>query len=139
MIYTNGYYLAYVLSEYSRDELINFVPPSFGRVICHHVTIAFRLDQTMCDIITDVIGKHPTVYATAHLKGDHIECFEVEINGAKHLEVNGQQYHVTHSLEAPAKPVDSSKMLGATPAISNQIITFSPKILLQGTVELVRK
>ena len=138
MINTNGFYLAYVLSEHSRDELINFIPPSFGRVICHHVTLAFKLDETIYNSIMDVIGKHPTVYATAHLKGDHIECFEVEINGAKRLVINSQQYHVTHSLEAPAKPVDSSKMLGSTPVISHQITVFSPKILLQGTVELVK-
>ena len=86
----------------------------------------------------DVIGEHPTVRVIAYLKGEHIECFEVEVNGAHRLELNGQRYHVTHSLEVPAKPVDSSKLLNGDWEIKDSLY-FPAGIVLQGIVDLVRK
>jgi hypothetical protein len=86
----------------------------------------------------NVIGEQPTVRVIAHLKGEHIECFEVEVNDAHRLELNGQRYHVTHSLEEPAKPVDSSKLLNGDWEIKDSLY-FPVGIVLHGTVEMVRK
>lgn len=108
-----SHYLAFVLSDESRKELIQLFPPSFEKVICHHVTIAFKLDQQTFDALIEKITPSPTVVATGFLVGKDIECFIIEINGVHRSEINGQRYHVTHSLQSPAKPVDSNKLIAA--------------------------
>lgn len=135
--YQPGFYLAYVLTDQSRNELLKLVPPAFSRVICHHVTLAFWLNETLFDNIMETVGETPTVVVTGHLKCDNIECFKVEINGQSVLKLNGQNLHITESLNPPAKPVDSNKMLTHTP-----VVNFSSKnlnITLSGSVEMVRK
>lgn len=131
--YKTGCYLAFVLSDASRAELIKFFPPTFERVICHHVTIAFKLDQELFDSIMGVMGDSVEVFATGHLIGQNIECFTVEINGVKRLEISGQQYHITHSLQSPAKPVDSNALIrsGADPK--------KMRLKVEGSLQLVKK
>lgn len=133
LTYKPGHYLAFVLSQESRADLIKLFPPSFGRVVCHHVTLAFNLDEGMFDAIMDSIGEHPKVVATGYMIGKNIECFTVDINGYHRLLFNGQRYHITHSLQEPAKPVDSNKLIASGEA---------PRKLqaeLSGKLELVRK
>jgi hypothetical protein len=131
--YIPGHYLAFVLSEQSRSELIKLVPPSFGRVICHHVTLAFKLDENLFEGIMEVIGEHPKVVVTGLHQCDNIECFAVDINNAHRLLLNSQRYHITHSLNDPAKPFDSNRVIAGTEAVKQM------NVLLQGTVEMVRK
>lgn len=109
--YKEGCYLAFVLSEAARVELFNLISPAFEKVICHHVTIAFKLNEPLFDAIMEVMGDSPTVVATGYMCGEHIDCFTVEVNGARRLNINDQHYHVTYSLEPPAKPVDSNKVI----------------------------
>lgn len=135
--YQPGFYLAYVLTDQSRNDLLKLVPPSFGRVICHHVTLAFRLDEEMLDKIMLTIGDHPNVVVTSHLKGENIECFSVEINGRHRLLINNQHFHLTYSLNDPAKPVDSNKMVTNDPSVKFSTKDFTVK--LDGSVKLVRK
>jgi hypothetical protein len=134
MNYKPGYYLAFVLSKESRDELIKLFPPSFDRVICHHVTIAFNLDEGMFDSIVDTFGEHPKVVATGYLVGQNLECFTVEINGSHRLILNGQRFHITHSLQSPAKPVDSNKLITNSKEPNREISAE-----LTGKLEMIKK
>ena len=128
-----GYYLAFVLSKKSREDLLKIFPPTFERTICHHVTIAFNLDKTLFDRIIEAIGQTPKVVATGYLIGHNLECFAVSINNAHRLLINGQHYHITHSLQSPAKPVDSNKLvMGTDPS---RLI----HVELSGTLEMVKK
>ena len=104
-------YLAFVLSKESRSDLIRFFPPTFEKVICHHVTIAFKMDEKLFNGILEMIGEDPTVVATGYLVGENLDCFAIEVNGNGVLELNDQHFHVTHSLRPPAKPVDSNKLI----------------------------
>ena len=131
--YREGCYLAFVLSETARQELIKLFPPAFERVICHHVTIAFKLNEPLFDAIVEVMGETPKVVATGYIKSDHLDCFIVEVNGAHRLNINDQRYHVTHSLEAPAKPVDSNKVIRGDAKVQ------PCKITLTGQLKLVEK
>ena len=92
LTYKPGHYLAFVLSKESRDELIKLFPPSFERVICHHVTIAFNLDQALFDVIIKNISDAPKVIVTGYLIGQNLECFTVSINGQRRL-------HILYSLQ----------------------------------------
>jgi hypothetical protein len=109
--YKSGCYLAFVLSKGSREDLIKLFPPTFEKVICHHVTIAFNLDEQMFDNIISTIGETPRVVATGFMIGKNIECFSIAINDINRSSINGQHYHITHSLESPAKPVDSNRLV----------------------------
>lgn len=111
MKYDPNCYLAFVLSNEARSDLIRFFPPTFEKVICHHVTIAFKMDKQLFDEIIKKIGEDPTVVATGYMVGENLDCFTVEVNGTKVLELNDQRFHVTHSLRPPAKPVDSNKLI----------------------------
>jgi hypothetical protein len=129
-----GCYLAFVLSKESRAKLIELCPPSFERTICHHVTIAFNLDENLFDKLIDVISRNPKVVATGYLSnGKNLECFAVSINNAHRSLINGQHYHVTHSLQSPAKPVDSNKLVMGTDPL--QLI----QVDLTGTLEMIKK
>lgn len=111
LVYDPGCYLAFVLSKEARGDLIKFFPPTFERVICHHVTLAFKMDESLFDAIIDVVGDSPKVVATSYMVGQNLDCFTIEVNGARRLTINDQHYHVTHSLRPPAKPVDSNKLI----------------------------
>jgi len=133
LTYEPGCYLAFVLSKESRADLLKLFPPSFERTVCHHVTIAFNLDEGLFDKIIDIMGETPKVIATGYLIGQNIECFTVDINNAPRLLLNGQRYHITHSLQAPAKPVDSNRLITGSEA---------PRKLnaeLSGKLELIKK
>lgn len=132
--YEAGCYLAFVLSGEARSELLKLFPPSFEKVICHHVTIAFNnLDQKLFDDIIKVIGEDPKVVATGYYMGHNIDCFTVTVNGAKMLGLNSQNYHVTHSLQSPAKPVDSNKL------IKSDEPSRLVNVELTGKLQMVRK
>ena len=133
--YKPGHYLAFVLSKESRDELIKLFPPSFDRVICHHVTVAFNLDEELFDNIIKDITETPKVAVMGYLIGQNLECFIASMNGAHRLLINSQRYHITHSLQAPAKPVDSNKLIASSrPGDWREL-----NIELSGKLEMVKK
>jgi hypothetical protein len=135
LTYQPGCYLAYVLSDETRAELLQLCPPSFDRVICHHVTIAFNLNEAMFNRLIEAIRQKPSVVATGFLRGNDVECFLVEVNGEHTGELTGQRYHVTHSLRDPAKPVDSNKLIVA----SKGVPTKKLNVQLSGTLQMVKK
>jgi predicted PhzF superfamily epimerase YddE/YHI9 len=88
MKYDPACYLAFVLSKETRADLIRFFPPTFEKVICHHVTIAFKLDEQLFDAIIKKIGENPTVVATGYMVGQNLDCFTVEVRrptGTQHF------------------------------------------------------
>lgn len=105
-----GCYLAFVLSEASRAELMQLCPPAFEKVYCHHVTIDFKINPERFASIKTALGDYPKVEVTGLARNSSIECFTVKINNYP-LHIDGGYYHVTHSLTPPAKPVDSNKLL----------------------------
>ena len=78
-------------------------------MLCHHVTIVFNLTEDLLNELTEQL-EDPKVMITSYALGDDVECFTVTVNGnAKRRD--GELYHLTHSVEPPAKPVDSNKLL----------------------------
>lgn len=130
--YDNTKYLAFVLSNASREELIQAVPPSFSRVICHHVTLAFNFSERTFNLLLAEVDTQPNVVVSGHYLGDDIECFSVRINDRHQSEVNVQNYHITHSLRSPAKPVDSNRLLYYVEPTPLTIQVF-------GTIEMISK
>jgi len=109
MQFQPGHYLAFKISDKSRAELLATFGPSFSKVIAHHVTIAFNVkDQKH---LNSLVKKHcqGMVVVYGHAFDEGIEALAVSVNGQKDRE-DGSFYHVTLSLNAPRKPVDSNTL-----------------------------
>lgn len=135
--FQKGTYLAFVLSEKSRADLLKICTPSFSKVICHHVTIVFGVSAEKLKKFQSVYATvDPVVEVTGVRIGKNVECFTVNIDGsARRTFGDGGSYHVTLSVEPPAKPVDSNKLFS-----HNQVrtVVFEEPIKLDGTFQLVK-
>lgn len=138
LYYESNRYLAFVLSDDSRKHILEVCPPTFKKVICHHVTIAFNPDErTFDDFKKKYEDKTPEVRATGILIGDTIEAITVTLDGATKREfaTGGGYYHVTLSLDPPSKPVDSNNLFGDHDA---KKITFHKAFILKGDFQLCK-
>ena len=103
----NEMYTAYLLTDESREKLMEKFPPKYEKIIAHHITVKFGVPEGTelppeADI--KVIG-----YADS---GDGIEALVVAIDGKTQRD-NGQYFHITWSLNPDDyKPVDSNKLIG---------------------------
>lgn len=134
--FERGTYLAFELSEASRAELLKKIPPFFSKVICHHVTIEFALDEKKLVSIQEKLGSNPSVAATGHVSGKGIECFTITMDG-KFGRPDGSYYHVTESLEPPHKPFESNELLKSNHGLPSEV--FNPPIRLTGSFKLIKK
>jgi hypothetical protein len=89
-------YIAFEVSDKSRTELSAIFRPIYSKWIGHHVTYKFGTTDAK------VIG-----YANS---GDGVECLVVKINGTS-VRPDGGTYHITWSLSANRKPVESNNLL----------------------------
>ena len=128
MKFLPGTYFAYKISEESRSELLRLFATSFSKVICHHVTIEFNL--TPEKLQTYSFDENTKVEVVGYARGDNIEALAIAINGETERR-DGSFYHVTLSLQQPAKPVDSNKL-------KNKVGRVRP-VRLNGTFELLKK
>jgi len=109
LTYQPNVYLAFVLDDASRQQLLAAYPPDFSSVICHHVTIIYNLNEVNLEQVKPDLG---TVLVTGHISSDGVECFTATVGG-KRTRVDGGWYHVTSSVEPPKKPVDSNTLLAS--------------------------
>ena len=100
-------YTAYVLSEESRNTLMEKFPPKYEKVIAHHITVEFGVPK----------GTPPPEEADLKVlgyadSGDGLEALVVSVNGSPKRE-DGKHFHVTWSLDpVKYKPVDSNDLIG---------------------------
>ena len=97
-------YSAYVLSQESREALLNTFKPTFAEAIAHHVTYAFPDDSPPPPIDEALI--------IGHSVNHRIECVVVRIDGVCDRP-RGGIYHITLSLDRAqgAKPKHSNQLL----------------------------
>jgi hypothetical protein len=99
-------YTAYVLTDESRNALLERFPPKYSNVIAHHVTVEFG------------VPKDAELPENAQLKvigeadsGDGLQALVVAVNGSYKRE-DGKIYHITWSLEPDSyKPADSNALI----------------------------
>jgi hypothetical protein len=125
-----GKYFAFVLSDESRAQLLRTFSPHFSKVICHHVTIEFNPEKHP-EFIQEMIDKAPEVFVTGLAIGDDIECLSARI-GDQTERRDGSFYHITLSLEPPAKPVKSN-------TLKDKIRLIKGIYPVQGSFKLVSK
>lgn len=101
---TKGY-VGWSLDEQTRDKLLALFPPAYERVIAHHCTLKFGVDD-----------KYPLPTATqAQVVGTvddlmGVQALVLMIDGST-SRPDGSVYHITWSLGPGRKPVDSNKVI----------------------------
>jgi hypothetical protein len=133
LTFKKGKYLAFTLSPESRAELLKLAPPRLASVICHHVTVEFKLTEKRFKKFQELTPE-PTVVATGVLRGNDIECITVELDDDPRRN-DGGWYHVTLSLEPPARPVDSNALLKSVRGTPSE--KFKRPLTLTGNFELL--
>jgi hypothetical protein len=107
----NNCYLAYVLTEDCRQELLSFYPPRGGKkAVCHHVTISYNLNPERLDYYQQLIASDPVLEVHTIICTDIIDFFRVKING-KHYKTDQSMTHLTHSKLESAKNRDSNRVI----------------------------
>lgn len=127
----SGHYLAFVLSEKSRAELLKRFPPQFSKALCDHVTIEFNMKRSTIEEFVDNIDEVHVVQAIGYAGGDGVECVAVSIDGNTERK-DGSFYHVTVSVEPPHKPVESNKL-------ESKVNRINAKMTLEGSFKFVKK
>lgn len=99
-------YLAYVLDDKARNQLLAKFPPKYSKVVAHHITVKFGVPADM------ELPPQPKVSVVGYVdSGDGIEALVVAVNGSTTRSDNNT-YHITWSLD-PEKysPKDSNILL----------------------------
>lgn len=134
--FQKGCYLAFVLTDESRSLLLSICPPTYSKVICHHVTIAFEVSaEKLKKFQAAYVSVDPMIEVTGVRIGENVDCFTVNVDGSSRRTFgDGQHYHVTLSVEPPAKPVDANKLFRS----SIGEVKFETPIKLSGTFQLLK-
>lgn len=139
MKFTSGHYLAFELSERSRERVLAMFPPKFSKVLCHHVTIEFNLTEQNFQERLELTGDDPKIITYGYAAGDGIECLAVTMDG--HLaRPDDSFFHLTLSVEPPHQPVESNELGGKLVSITNVLRAGGNcSWLLEGKLNLLRR
>lgn len=102
-------YLAFVLAPASRTELLRQFKPKFKKIVCHHVTVEFNLTDETLVVLQEEL-KDATVEVVGYQSGEGVECLVCSVNGSR-KRPDGKTYHITLSLAAGHKAVESNQLI----------------------------
>lgn len=117
-------YTGYLLSESSRNKLLELYPPKYERVVAHHITHMFPAT------IDDIPPMPSSIHIIGHIdSGDGVEGFLVEIDDNVIRQDGIFRYHLTYSLANNRKSVETNKYVNDNVKLINPIkITVTPKL-----------
>ncbi|MBC7982110.1 hypothetical protein H7X65_03475 [Candidatus Parcubacteria bacterium] len=99
-------YIAANLTEDSVKLLREKIPPKYGRVFCHHMTMAFNPSQATFDKYKDLIGTEIELFVMAYCHDDRAQAVLIDTN------LSENEYpHITLSCDERTKPVYSEELL----------------------------
>lgn len=102
-------YSVYIIPESERKKILSKFVPSFEKIILHHITNEFNVEENIPPPCNEakIIGF--SKYTDLSMKG--IETFVVEVCG-KLIRPDGKIYHITFSLSPDKyKPSDSNTII----------------------------
>ena len=128
-------YSGYELSEESRNKLKMLLVPIFNNFMGHHITEKFGV---AADYPTPEMPDSVVVVGRAIDKKLEVDALLVEINGSSNRP-DGSKYHITWSLGANAKPVDSNKIINSAEYLDSPIpIRVQPKVFTKSTKTYIK-
>jgi hypothetical protein len=99
-------YIAYNLTEASRAKLLGEFPPKFSKVVAHHITLQFGVDDS-----TPLPPTPQKAEVIGYACNDKIECVVARVDNQERRAVDGKLLHITLSHSDEAKPVMSNDLL----------------------------
>ena len=118
-------YVAFVLSEQSRRDLLALFPITYDRRVCHHITIQYgdRPGNSLDDVFQGCMNhlRNGVRVTGIYNDGKGVETLSVEFQDYDdqcnrvmwHDERwDGRKYHITHSLGSGRQPVESLEVVG---------------------------
>jgi hypothetical protein len=108
-------YTCYLLTDKSRNQLLEKFPPKYPNVICHHITVKYPAPADA------PLPEAPSSVTVIGYIDDHkgLETLLVSVDGDT-KRPDGKVFHITHSLNS---------MLGYKPVDSNTLIKESKNIV----------
>ena len=125
-----GKYLAFVLDDTSRKEILGYFKPKYRKIDCHHITVKFDLTEKDQELL-DTLSK-ASLEVVGYQYGEGVDCVAVEVNGSS-TRPDGGIYHVTLSLKGGHTAVESNAVLKA------QGIQHTLPFPISGTLTLLDK
>lgn len=98
-------YIAFVLTDQSRNELAKIFQPLYDKWIGHHITYEFGVNDS--SPLPKVSNVQVVGYCSDYLG---LECLVVAVDGDIRRN-DGKIYHITWSLNKNRKPVESNNLL----------------------------
>ena len=136
---TGDHYLAFVLDEKSRNKLLKLYPPKNANVVCHHITIAFKIEEKDLRYLQQIVNCKVPPEVVSYNYYDGLDLLSVTV---KHQikRLDGGKYHITHSHSDELKPVDSNKFLSNEPfnhVMQDKSNKIFAKTILKGEYRLI--
>lgn len=129
----NGY-IAFVLDDESRTNVLKNYSPKYPNIIAHHITIIFGIPKPSEDIIVayNLVFDKSKVFITEYVDDGKVEVLVVSINDITTRD-DGKYFHLTLSIDRSkgAKPVH------ANDALLNSFHTAIRPIPISGKVEFI--
>lgn len=124
-------YIGYVLSESSRNKLLELVAvPDGFRVVLHHITIIYNPSDEQVENSPVVVNAVALGYF-ADSKAIAILC---SVDGSINRLEMGGMYHITHSLADGIKPVYSNELIEGGRGVYKK---FTRPVVLSGDIRLI--
>lgn len=123
-------YLAFVLDDASRKEILGYFKPKYKKIDCHHITVQFNPSEDSKPLIDSLKGA--SLEVVGYQYGEGVDCIAIEVNGST-TRPDGGVYHVTLSLKGGHSPKESNDVLKA------QGIQHTLPFPIGGTLQLLDK
>lgn len=123
-------YMAFVLDDASRKEILGYFKPKYRKIDCHHITVKFDLTEADQKLFDDLSGA--SLEVVGYQYGEGVDCVAVEVDGSA-TRPDGGIYHVTLSLKGGHNAVESNDVLRA------QGIQHTLPFPIKGTLSLLDK
>ena len=105
-----SHYLAFVLTEECRKEILSLYHKFHEVHVCHHVTIQFAITEDKLDYLQNLIDSNPRLEINGLVTSDRIDFFRVLVNG-KLIQTDQSFSHLTFTRKANARNRDSNLVL----------------------------
>ena len=120
-------YVGWALSDQTRAQLLEKFPPTYAKVVAHHVTLKFGVTSD-----EPLPSEHEGVIVGTVDDGMGVQALVLKIGGTS-ARPGGGVYHITWSLGTGRKPVESNHVIASQgfvpvqPGIRVQLVpTFFP-------------
>jgi hypothetical protein len=133
-VFAGNHYLAYVITEATKQLLCEAFPPAYEVVKCHHVTIAYPVKEEDVDFLQKLVDSNPQFVTDCYINADGIDLSTVLIDGV-YVRHDGKYYYITHSRTEERSSDDSNKvLLGEVDILSH---AADIPIILNGEFKLI--